>query len=56
LRFLMNTSFCIEQPKKQECVVRRKKVKEEMAGSGSSCTENVNSGSQYDYQIHITFG
>jgi hypothetical protein len=28
----MDTSFCKEQPKKQEDVARRKKVKEEKAG------------------------
>jgi hypothetical protein len=40
----MDTLNCKEHTKKHEDVARRKKVKEEYAGSGNSSTVSVNSG------------
>jgi hypothetical protein len=37
----MDTSYCKEYSKKQGDVARRKKVKEEEAGSGNSSTDSV---------------
>jgi hypothetical protein len=58
LSFLIDTSYCKEQPKKQEDVARRKKVKKEYPGSGNSnsITDSVNSGSVPDYQNYIPLG
>jgi hypothetical protein len=52
----MDNSYFKEQPKMQEDVSGRKEVKEEEAGSGSSSTDSVNSGSGPDYQICIPLG
>jgi hypothetical protein len=56
LSFLMDSSYCKEQPKKQEDVARRKEVKEEETGSRNSSIDRVNSGSGLYYQIHILLG
>jgi hypothetical protein len=52
----MDTSYCKEQPKKQEDVAIRKEVKKKEAGSGNSSTDSVNSGSEPDYQNVILLG
>jgi hypothetical protein len=39
----MNTSYCKEQPKKQEDVARRKELKEEETGSGNSSIDSIKS-------------
>jgi hypothetical protein len=52
----MDTSYCEEQPKKQEDVVRKNPMKGEDSGSGNSRTDSVNSGSGPDYQISIPLG
>jgi hypothetical protein len=46
----MDTFNFKEQPKKQEYVANRERVKEERTGSGNSSTDSVNSGSRPDYQ------
>jgi hypothetical protein len=48
LRFLIDTSNCKEQQKKQEDITRRKKLLEKRI----SGTDSVNSGSGPDYQIY----
>jgi hypothetical protein len=53
LSYLIDTSNCKEQPKKQEDVSRRKEVKEEEARSGNSSIYSFNSGSVPDYQTCI---
>jgi hypothetical protein len=52
----MDISYCKEQPKKQQDVARRRKVKEQEAGSGNSSTDNVNSGSGPEYQFYKLLG
>jgi hypothetical protein len=52
----MNKSYFKEHPKKQEDIGRRKVVKEEEAGSGSSTADIVNPGSEPDYQICLPPG
>jgi hypothetical protein len=52
----MNSLNLTEHPKKEEDVAKRKKTKEEEAGSGSLCTDRVIYGSGPDYQIYITIG
>jgi hypothetical protein len=52
----MDTSYCKEQPKKQEDVAGRKEVKEEEAGSGNLSIDSVNSRSGTDNQICIPLG
>jgi hypothetical protein len=41
LSFLMDTSYCKEQPKKQEDDTKSKIIKEEKVGSGNSSTDSV---------------
>jgi hypothetical protein len=41
LSFLKDTSYFKEQPKMQEDVARRKKVKEEDAGSQNSIADSI---------------
>jgi hypothetical protein len=51
LSFLIDTSYCIEQTKKQ--VAKSNEVKEEEAVTGNSSTDSVNSGSGPEYQIYL---
>jgi hypothetical protein len=52
----MDTSYYTLQSKMQEGDARRKKVKEDKAGSRNSSTDSVNSGSGPDYQIYRPLG
>jgi hypothetical protein len=53
LRSLENTSNFTEQPKEEEIVGKKNKVKEEETGNRHSSTNSVNSGSGPDYKINI---
>jgi hypothetical protein len=51
----MDTSFCKEQPKKQEDVARRKKVKEKRQEAGSENSSTDHSKAYFLVQLCISF-